>query len=356
MKLVVDIKKRIGDFTLEVAFETDGETTGLLGASGSGKSITLQLIAGIETPDEGQIVLNNRVLFDSEKGINLPSRKRRVSYLFQNYALFPHMTVAENILFPLTNVKEEKRKDRLEEVLRLMALKGLKNRYPAQLSGGQQQRVALARGIIGKPEALLLDEPFSALDDYLKTTLIKELMEALKGYQGATLFVSHNMEEAYRICPKLLVLSKGRVEAYGSRETLHHYPPTLSVAKLTGYRSFSKFQTLSSYVIKALEWDIELQVENIPAKQETFITIASEKIYLAEDSPENANIFSAWINTYEEGPRRVLCYLTLKRPPAHSKDDHLEWELSKEEWENIKNKPQPFRIRIPKEGIRFLKE
>ncbi len=363
MKLVVDIKKCIGDFTLEVAFETDGEITGLLGSSGSGKSMTLQLIAGIETPDEGKIVLNDRVLFDSEKGINLPSRERQVSYLFQNYALFPHMTVAENILFPLYKEKEEKQKKALEEIVKLVELEGLENRYPAQLSGGQQQRVALARGIIGKPEALLLDEPFSALDDYLKTSLIKELMEALKNYQGSTLFVSHNMEEAYRICPKLLVLSKGKVEAYGSRERLHQHPPTLSVAKLTGYRSFSKLEPMSNNLVKAVDWDIVLQVEKPPEKQETVMTLASQKIALVEDfpgkantneEPEKDNTFFAWINTYEEGPRRVLCFLTLNHPPKHSKDDHLEWEITKEEWEGIKNRTQPLKICIPKKELRFL--
>jgi len=356
MRLVVDIKKRIGDFTLEVAFETDGSVTGLLGPSGSGKSITLQLIAGIETPDEGKIILNGRILFDSEKGINLPSRERRVSYLFQNYALFPHMTVAENILFPLYKEKEETKKTALREIVKIVELNGMENRYPSQLSGGQQQRVALARGIIGKPDALLLDEPFSALDDYLKSSLIKELMEALKSFQGSTLFVSHNMEEAYRICPKLLVLFKGKVEAYSSRETLHRYPPTLSVAKLTGYRSFSKVEPLLNNLVRALDWNVKLEVEKMPKKGESLITLAAHKILLAEDSQENSNTFSAWINTYEEGPRRVLCFLTLNHPPKHSKDDYLEWEISREEWEEIKQKPQPLKICIPKEEIRFLKE
>lgn len=218
MELLVDIQKNLAGFELDVKFETGMDTLGLLGASGSGKSMTLRCIAGIETPDCGRIILNGRTLFDSKKGINLPCRKRKLGYLFQNYALFPHMTVEENIGFGLGEKKREDRVAIIREKVKMIKLEGLENRYPNQLSGGQQQRVALARALAIEPEALLLDEPFTALDDYLRSHMVKQLTETLSNYPGVTLFVTHNMDEVYSVCNKLVVLSLGKIEAQGGTE------------------------------------------------------------------------------------------------------------------------------------------
>ncbi|MGX8693196.1 MAG: sulfate/molybdate ABC transporter ATP-binding protein, partial [Clostridia bacterium] len=196
MSLHVDIRKRLGSFTLDVSFTAENGVTSLLGASGCGKSMTLKCIAGIEKPDEGRIELDGRVLFDSETGVNLPPQKRRVGYLFQNYALFPNMTVAQNIFCGLNREKDRALKERrLREMLRMMQLEGLEERKPAQLSGGQQQRVALARILVNDPQILLLDEPFSALDGHLRDSLKVEMRDLLERFGREVLMVTHDRNE-----------------------------------------------------------------------------------------------------------------------------------------------------------------
>ena len=180
MSLEVAIEKQVSGFRLAVEFTADGAPLGLLGPSGSGKTMTLRAIAGLETPDRGRIVLHGRVLFDSASGINVPARERHIGLLFQNYALFPHLTVAENIAFGLRRLPEPERARRVEQQLAAAHLDGLANRYPASLSGGEQQRVALARALAVEPEALLLDEPFSALDTHLRSALERQLRETLE--------------------------------------------------------------------------------------------------------------------------------------------------------------------------------
>ena len=199
MRLSVDIHKDFGPFRLDAAFETDsGAVTGLLGASGCGKSVTLRCIAGIETPDEGHIELDGEVLFDSAARINLSPQKRRVGYLFQNYALFPNMTVEQNIA---AGVRDRAgRKETAARLMRAFYLEGHEHKYPRQLSGGQQQRVALARILANKPRALLLDEPFSALDSYLKWQVELELLDLLGRFEGPVLFVTHSRDEVRRLC------------------------------------------------------------------------------------------------------------------------------------------------------------
>ena len=193
MSLYVDIEKRLGVFRLQSKFEVADETLALLGASGCGKSVTLKCIAGIMTPDRGRIVLNGRVLFDSEKKIALTPQQRRVGYLFQQYALFPNMTVEQNILCGIRAGSRSEKRSLAAEKLRMFRLEGLEKKYPAQLSGGQQQRVALARILCSEPQAILLDEPFSALDSYLKWNLELELSDLLAGFHGPILWVSHEL-------------------------------------------------------------------------------------------------------------------------------------------------------------------
>ena len=200
MALQAKIKKKFSGFTLDVEFETKEGCMGILGASGCGKSMTLKCIAGIEKPDSGRIVLNGRVLFDSEKKINLPVQKRNVGYLFQNYALFPTMTVEQNLMVVMEGKKEEKRA-KIKEQLERFELSGLEKRYPSQLSGGQQQRVALARMLLHQLEKILLDETFNQLDGFLKDTLQLEMLELIEEYQKDVLMVSHSRDEIYRFCP-----------------------------------------------------------------------------------------------------------------------------------------------------------
>ena len=234
MSLEVAVEKNIPGFRLAVEFTANGAPLGLLGPSGSGKSMTLRAIAGLDAPDRGRIVLHGRVLFDSEKRINVPARDRRIGFLFQNYALFPHLTVAQNIAFGLRHLTGPEQDRRVELHLAAARLEGLGGRFPGTLSGGEQQRVALARALAVQPEALLLDEPFSALDTHLRGALERQLRDTLETFQGSTLFVSHNLEEAYRVCGELIVLDRGSVAAHGPKEEIFRHPPTLEVARVTG--------------------------------------------------------------------------------------------------------------------------
>ena len=199
MELSVFLEKQLRDFNLRVDFTVKDEVFALLGASGCGKSMTLKCIAGIEKPDKGRIVLDGKVLFDSARGINLPPQRRQLGYLFQNYALFPNLTVAENLRF----VMKEDSVDKVTELLQRFHLTGLEGAYPGALSGGQQQRVAFARVLAAEAKLLLLDEPFSALDSYLKWQLETELMDMLPAYGGTALLVSHDRGAVYRLAGRV---------------------------------------------------------------------------------------------------------------------------------------------------------
>ena len=230
MSLYVDIEKRLGTFRLQSKFEVADETLALLGASGCGKSVTLKCIAGIMTPDRGHIVLNDRVLFDSEKKIDLTPQQRRVGYLFQQYALFPNMTVEQNILCGIRAGSRSEKRALAAEKIRMFRLEGLEKKHPAQLSGGQQQRVALARILCSEPQAILLDEPFSALDSYLKWNLELELSDLLAGFRGPILWVSHDLGECCRNCQKVCVMENGVSSSVTDMETLVRYPATQGAA------------------------------------------------------------------------------------------------------------------------------
>ncbi|MBR0082014.1 MAG: ATP-binding cassette domain-containing protein [Clostridia bacterium] len=246
MALSVSIEKKLGDFRLAVALETDGAPLGLLGASGSGKSVTLQCIAGTMRPDKGRIVLNGRVLFDSERRICLPPQKRNVGYLFQQYALFPNMTVEQNIFAGVRSGSRAEKRAVVQTALRTYQLTEVAKQYPKTLSGGQQQRTALARILVGKPELLLLDEPFSALDSFLKGQLMWELQNVLASYSGDVLFVSHARDEIRLFCPRVSVLNDGRSEPIAAIETLLTAPQTVSAARLAGYRNIFPLQRINA--------------------------------------------------------------------------------------------------------------
>lgn len=209
MSLYVDIEKQFSSFKLKVNFDSKNEVLGLLGESGSGKSITLKCISGLITPDKGQIILNDKVFFDSEKKINLSPQLRNTGYLFQNYALFPTMKIKDNIKIGIANMQKEKQNLLMKEYIKKFGLSGLEDRYPWQLSGGQMQRVALARALITSPDILLLDEPFSALDMHLRNNMEKELLSIIKDFNKNVVFVTHDISEAYRVCDEIIVYENG---------------------------------------------------------------------------------------------------------------------------------------------------
>ncbi|MEJ1930690.1 molybdate ABC transporter permease subunit [Nostoc sp. NIES-2111] len=346
VELLVDIEKYLSSFHLKVAFTTDEQPLGLLGGSGAGKSMILRCIAGIETPTKGRIVLNGRVLFDSEQGINLPSRDRRIGFLVQNYALFPHMTVAQNIAFALPKGQSTNSiRVQVEQQLVAMQLQGLGDRYPYQLSGGQQQRVALARALASQPEALLLDEPFSALDTHLRSQLEQQMTQTLADYKGASLFVTHNMEEAYRICPNLLVLEHGSPVHHGSKYDIFEHPATVSVAQITGCKNFSKALFKSPQQVEAINWGCSLKVlEQIP-DEFSHIGIRAHQITFTND-PNQENTFPCWLVRTSETPHRITLFLKLHSPATSPQDYHLQAEVFKEKWLTIKEQPFPWYVRL----------
>lgn len=261
MSLKVNIKKRLGNFNLDVAFETERGVFAILGASGCGKSMTLKCIAGIETPDEGRIELNGRILYDSAKKINLTPQKRRVGYMFQDYALFPNMTVEQNIKAGMGKHPEEKK---VRSYINRFRLEGMEKHYPAQLSGGQKQRVAMARMIASEPDILLLDEPFSALDSYLKWELEQEMRDMLAEVQKPVLFVSHNRDEVYRLCSMVSCIDHGKMEVIEKTKEFFHNPKTKTAAVLSGCKNISAAEIVDNNHIKALGWGITLCVSEIP--------------------------------------------------------------------------------------------
>lgn len=208
--LEVQIYKKLAEFDLDISFQVNDNILGLMGASGSGKSMTLKCIAGIEMPDQGRIVLNNRVLFDSEKKINVPIQKRNVGYMFQNYALFPNMNVYENVSVGLKARKVKDVDIVVQKVMQQFRIFELASRYPKQLSGGQRQRVALARLMAYEPDVLLLDEPFSALDEDLKKDLLQELKSELQ-ISKPVIFVSHDKEEVNYLCDLKYKIKQGEI-------------------------------------------------------------------------------------------------------------------------------------------------
>ncbi|MFM8298802.1 MAG: molybdate ABC transporter permease subunit [Microcystis aeruginosa] len=353
--LFVDIEKYLPGFNLSVTFNCQNQPLGLLGASGSGKSLILRSLAGVETPSRGRIVLNGRILFDSEKGINLPSRQRRIGFVVQNYALFPHFTVAENIAFSLPkNLSKKVIKQQIANQLELVQLLGMENRYPHQLSGGQQQRVAIARALASRPEALLLDEPFSALDTHLRAQLERQMIKTLSNYDGVTIFVTHNMDEAYRICENLLVMEKGRAIANNSKQKIFEQPDSVSLAKITGCKNFSRAIIINNQQLEAIDWDVKLYtVPEIPDYL-AYTGIRAHQIIFGRDLGD-INTFLCWLANAIEGPHRVTLYLKLNQPSNHDQDFHIQAELYKDKWLEIKEQALPWTVTLSPQRLLLLK-
>jgi molybdate ABC transporter permease protein len=340
--LNVNMQKQLPGFRLDLAFVTGTHPLGVLGGSGAGKTMLLRCIAGVETPTQGQISLNGRLLFDSARRINLPSRQRRIGYLVQNYALFPHLTVAQNIAFGLPKLTASELRQQVAQELEAVQLGGLEQRYPHQLSGGQQQRVALARALASQPEALLLDEPFSALDTHLRSQLEQQMRTRLAKYPGVTLLVTHNLEEAYRICQDLLVMEQGQVIAAGSKQQVFEHPQRLSVAQLTGCKNVSAAVAVSPDQIIATDWGIQLAVEANP-KRLAHVGIRAHQIRFVSNS-NHPNSFPCWLASTSETPHRITLYLKLNASPDHEDDYHLQAELFKDRWAELRARPFPWQI------------
>lgn len=350
VSLEVQIAKQLPEFMLDVKFRVDGGAPlSILGPSGSGKTMLLRCIAGLERPDSGSVTLDNHVLLDTKRKIRVPSRSRRLGLLFQQYALFPHRTVFENIEFGVRHLERAQRESRIAEVTRRTHITGLDQRYPRELSGGEQQRVALARALAIEPEALLLDEPLSALDAHLRNQIEGQLQETFAEYRRPTLLVTHNVEEAYRLCDQMLVLSRGHVAAFGPKDEIFQRPPSLQVARLTGCRNFSKVRVLSDCEVEALDWACRLRVA-VPSERAAHVGIRAHHIDFAEAAIPGAsteNTFPCWLVRSSETPFRITLFLKLHEPPCgDSTDFHLQAEVFKEKWERFRDEPMPWHVRL----------
>jgi molybdate transport system ATP-binding protein len=349
MALQVNIRKKFSGFELNVEFETEAGCMGILGASGCGKSMTLKCVAGIEKPDQGRIVLNGKVLFDSEKGINLPARERRTGYLFQNYALFPTMTVEENLSIVIPGKKRDKL-PLVAEQLRRFQLEGLEKRYPSQLSGGQQQRVALARMLLYKPDIIMLDEPFSALDGFLKDTLQMEMLELIREYNGDVLMVSHSRDEIYKFCDHMMLLSEGKTILKGCTKDIFRRPERMEAAKLTGCKNISSIEKISDYELYACEWKIKLKTEEKIGDSVRYVGIRGHNLIPVQERSEE-NVMGIELAGFADTPFQRQYLFQNTDDKTSSK---IWWVQDKMDFEEGKIQNIPPFMKFPKEDLLLL--
>lgn len=347
MSLLVDIEKQLGDFHLSAHFETEDAIFGLLGASGCGKSCTLQCIAGVATPDAGRIVLDGETLFDARKRINLPPQRRRVGYLFQHYALFPTMTVRQNILCGLRWQKDRRaREAALREAIRRFRLEGLQNHRPGQLSGGQAQRVALARIIVNKPRLLMLDEPFSALDSYLRTSLQVELNEMLMGVGQRVLLVTHDRDEAYRLCPRMAIMESGRIVAEGTREAVFADPGTAAAAAITGCKNIAPARPVSARSLRCDAWNVTLTLDHDVPPETRFVGLRAHAMIAAPAPGEN--VLPLRDPEISQTPFSVSVLFRAGR-------ERIRWEIDRTAWQPYAEAGLPRYVRIDPRGVMALR-
>lgn len=351
MGLEVDIRKKVKGFSLDISFKNQGLHLGIFGASGSGKSMTLKCIAGIIDPDEGRIVLNDKILFDSEKNINIKPQKRNIGYLFQNYALFPHLTVEDNITISLNGKKEDTR-PKLEEMIKLFKLEGLERKYPKQLSGGQQQRVALARAIIKNPDILILDEPFSALDSHLKESLEVELFELLKTYNKEVVLVTHNREEVYKFCDYMIFIDEGKSIINENTKEIFNEPKYYKVSKLLGYHNISEIQYMTNNTIKATRWGISYKIDALLNNEFTCIALKDNLLALNNSSVSNGEIVVevAVLDIIES----INSFDLLVKNVSYMQGDSLSLKVDKKTFEAINLKDNLF-LHIDNKALVYLR-
>ena len=286
-----DIQTTVGNFELAVDLAVDREITVLYGHSGAGKTLTLEAIAGLLTPREGRIELHDKVVFDSASGINVPPQRRNLGYLVQSYALFPHLTVAQNIAYGIGHLSRAERRARVEEIAGMFGLQDLLDRRPARISGGQAQRVALARALVRQPRVLLLDEPFAAVDSSIRRTLRRELRQLAQRLDLSVVMVTHDLTEAYNVGDRLAVIDHGRVLQAGPRDEVFHRPATARAAELLGVQNIVPGRIVGGdrdhvHVATALGM-IAAQAESRPATDHVQLAIRAEQIIL--ERPDRAS-------------------------------------------------------------------
>ena len=345
MSLSLDITKQLGSFHLQTKFSCGNEVLSLLGASGCGKSVTLKCIAGIIRPDKGTIELDGRTLFDRQDKINLPLRKRRVGLLFQNYALFPNMTVLQNIRTGLKRDGMDEAK--AGQFLTRFGLTDIADSYPSQISGGQQQRTALARLLISGPDILLLDEPFSALDSHLRFRMEAQLRELIREFGKTVILVSHNRDEVYRLSDRVAVMKDGAIDVCGTRDEVFGNPGTRNAAILTGCKNVSPVRIEDEHHLLASDWGLRLLVSKIP---EGTKSVGIRMHYIFPGEGENA--FRCAVLEEIENPFSYT--LMLKNTEAPEEGAPFGWDVDKEFWN--KNRAGLVTVHIPEQSLHYLRD
>lgn len=343
--LDVEIKKEFTNFKLDAKFKNEEGILGILGASGSGKSLTLKAIAGIIKPDYGRIVLNDRILFDKDKKINIPTKDRKVGYLFQDYALFPNMTVYENIKTGLRGKNRNSEKI-INKKLEELHIGHIKNSMPEMISGGEKQRAALARILVNEPEILLLDEPYSAIDGYLRWSIELEVRKIIEEYKIPTLFVSHDRDEIYRMCDDIVIMTKGKSEAKKPTKELFHNPETMAAAELSGCKNFSKVEKIGENIYKAEAWKLDLDLEK--NHNEKFIGIRGHDVEISKNKKEKNSFQMEIIKEIDQTFN--TCLLIRKKEG----EGQITVFIEKEKWNDLKNEKNLY-FNLDEEKIMFLK-
>ncbi len=336
------LQKQLHDFLLDVRLQTKSRRLAILGPSGSGKSFFLRCLAGLEHPDQGWIEVDRKVFFASDRAISLKPREREIGLLLQNYALFPHMSIRDNILF---GMKKPKFTD-AEAWLQKIQLQQFAEQRPTELSGGQQQRVALARALAAEPQLLLLDEPFTALDAHLRDQLEQQLAADLYQFPGRLFLVTHNIEEAWRLCDELVLLDAGRVIRHGPKAEVFANPQNVTAAQLTGCKNLAEVTSRKGSIVTVKEWNCELELApDTPAC--TWIGIRAHHIQLREGPSDEKNTFACWLARISEGPHRITFFLKLQSPPHHAFDAHLQVVLTREKAQQFQARPEPWFATLP---------
>lgn len=353
MAIEAEIKYQAGNFTLDVNIRSKAKRIGVLGASGAGKSMTLKMLAGIMRPDEGRITADGRVLFDSAQHIDVKAQSRRVGYLFQNYALFPSMTAAQNIAAGIPK-KQADRAGIVSGLIRRFGLEGLENLYPPQLSGGQQQRVALARILAVSPDVILLDEPFSALDIHLRDQMNRELLMQLKDFPGTVFMVSHSRDEIYRFSEEIVIIDKGRVIDHGKREAVFSHPGNSRAAALTGCKNFSSARRLDDHHLEASDWGVTLHTRQvIPEKLGVIGYRAHEFIPVWGPAPENCIPFRL---LYRDKLPLEQKYYVCPTGNADNPRAVAAWFVQRSQWPVLEAKGLPDYLQIREKDLLYFEE
>lgn len=369
MSLSVSIKKSFPAFTLDVDIEAGNETIGWLGESGCGKSLTMRCIAGIETPDEGKIVVNGKTFFEREAGkrptVNLSPQERKTALLFQNYMLFPNLTVAENVAAGIDRkLPKEERNAQVDAELKRFGLDGFGKRYPSQLSGGQQQRVALARMLAAKPDILMLDEPFSALDAHLKGVLEQNLAGLFETFHGTILYVSHDIDEALRFCDRIAVIEKGHVMEVSTGNNLVNNPQSAASIRLSGCKNTTPAHRIDDHRVFLPAWGIEVETDKPAPENLTYMGVRAFFLERAEGPGRNTYRVRV-IRTSDSRFDRSVLLEFLDRTPGSDPvvgqtenemnylEQHLFWRVDKLKVpeEKLPVKDEVLLIRIPSNKV-----